>query len=436
MSGYNVTDTNLPINSNNTCKDIHECLDSVSVCGLNSYCYNYNGSFSCFCWEGYNVSDVNKDISKSNPCIDINECLFSPSVCGPNANCTNEIGSYNCSCLDGFTATNSSLSISINNICKDVDECVEISDVCGPNSICNNTVGSYNCSCMSGYNVTDPNLPINNNNPCKDIHECLDSESVCGPNSHCYNYNGSFSCFCWGGYNVSDGNKAISKGNPCTDIDECLLSPSVCGPNANCTNEMGSYNCSCLDGFTVTNSSLSISINNTCRGFSDPDGYDVLCSRATKVEVTRLPFLRHSPPGCKRMSVAEVKALGPKQKVGEVRGKVRVHSSLSRMVTVRGSDVELKEVVICDGTGEISVTLWDSYVNQAEGGKSYAFKNLCTRERDGSIRLCTGPGSTIEQIADLEVPHGEGGEEEDGSKALFSATLKGIDVVIQRKCSS
>lgn len=122
--------------------------------------------------------------------------------------------------------------------------------------------------------------------------------------------------------------------------------------------------------------------------------------------------------------------------VGEVRGKVRVHSSLSRMVTVRGSDVELKEVVICDGTGEMRVTLWDSYVNQAEGGKSYAFKNLCTRERDGSIRLCTGPGSTIEQIADLEVPHGEGGEEEDGSKALFSATLKGIDVVIQRKCSS
>ncbi len=49
--------------------DIHECLDSVSVCGSNSHCYNYNGSFSCFCWEGYNVSDVNKDVSKSNPCI-------------------------------------------------------------------------------------------------------------------------------------------------------------------------------------------------------------------------------------------------------------------------------------------------------------------------------------------------------------------------------
>uniref|UniRef100_A0A9J8BE99 EGF-like domain-containing protein n=1 Tax=Cyprinus carpio carpio TaxID=630221 RepID=A0A9J8BE99_CYPCA len=98
--------------------DIHECLDSESVCGPNSHCYNYNGSFSCFCWGGYNVSDGNKAISKGNPCTDIDECLLSPSVCGPNANCTNEMGSYNCSCLDGFTATNSSLSISINNTCR------------------------------------------------------------------------------------------------------------------------------------------------------------------------------------------------------------------------------------------------------------------------------------------------------------------------------
>uniref|UniRef100_A0A671QV57 Adhesion G protein-coupled receptor F5-like n=1 Tax=Sinocyclocheilus anshuiensis TaxID=1608454 RepID=A0A671QV57_9TELE len=88
-SGYNVTDTNLPINN------IYECLDSPSVCWPNSHCYNENGSY-----------------------LYIDECLFSPSVCGPDSNCTNEIGSYNCSCLDGFTATNSSLLISINNTCR------------------------------------------------------------------------------------------------------------------------------------------------------------------------------------------------------------------------------------------------------------------------------------------------------------------------------
>lgn len=108
------------------------------------------------------------------------------------------------------------------------------------------------------------------------------------------------------------------------------------------------------------------------------------------------------------------------------------------MVTVNGSDCELKEVVIGDGTGEISVTLWDSFVSQAEGGNSYSFKQLSTRERDGSIRLCTGPASTIEQIDDLDVPEGEGGGGggDDGSKALFSATIKGIEVTIQRKCAS
>ncbi|KAK9977074.1 hypothetical protein ABG768_018895, partial [Culter alburnus] len=97
--------------------------------------------------------------------------------------------------------------------------------------------------------------------------------------------------------------------------------------------------------------------------------------------------------------------------------KVRLGGSLSRIVTVNGSDCELKEVVIVDGTGKISVTLWDRFVSQAENGKSYSFKELSTRERDGSIRLCTGPTSAIEQIDDLEVPEGGGGG--DGSKALF-----------------
>nr|XP_055041674.1 alpha-tectorin-like [Misgurnus anguillicaudatus] len=104
------------INGNLGCYDLYECLDS-SVCGPNAYCHNYNGSYSCSCWEGYNITDVSQSISGRNPCIDVNEC-------------------------------------------------VEIPKFCGPNSICNNTVGSYNCSCLSGYKVTDPNLPINISNPC------------------------------------------------------------------------------------------------------------------------------------------------------------------------------------------------------------------------------------------------------------------------------
>ncbi|MGL4763662.1 MAG: hypothetical protein ACRC2N_01290 [Aeromonas sp.] len=123
--------------------------------------------------------------------------------------------------------------------------------------------------------------------------------------------------------------------------------------------------------------------------------------------------------------------------MGEVRGKVLLRGISSRIVTVNGSDCELKEVMIADGTGQISVTLWDSFVSQAEGGLSYSFKELSTRERDGSIRLCTAPASSIEQIDDLDVPEGgcDGGDE-DGCRALFSATVKGIEVTIKRKCVS
>nr|XP_055042506.1 alpha-tectorin-like [Misgurnus anguillicaudatus] len=104
-------------NGRRGCYDIYECLDSLSVCGPNAYCHNYNGSNLCSCWEGYDIIDVSQSINERNPCID-------------------------------------------------VDECVETPEICGPNSICNNTAGSYNCLCLSGYNVTDPNLPITISNPC------------------------------------------------------------------------------------------------------------------------------------------------------------------------------------------------------------------------------------------------------------------------------
>ncbi|KAA0701442.1 hypothetical protein E1301_Tti024068 [Triplophysa tibetana] len=170
--------------------------------------------------------------------------------------------------------------------------------------------------------------------------------------------------------------------------------------------------------------------------FADPDGFDVLCSRGTKVDVTTLPFLRSTPASCRRMTVAEVKALGPKQKVGEVRGQVRLGGAASRVVQVNQADCELREVRISDGTGEVKVTLWDSFVGQVEEGLSYGFTNLSTRDREGCISLCTGPTSSIEEIADLEVPEEGGGEQHDTSTALFSATVKGIEVRIVRKCSS
>ncbi|KAA0718432.1 hypothetical protein E1301_Tti001838 [Triplophysa tibetana] len=97
------------------------------------------------------------------------------------------------------------------------------------------------------------------------------------------------------------------------------------------------------------------------------------------------------------------------QKVGEVRGQVRLGGTASRVVQVNQADCELREVRISDGTAS---------------------------SREGSISLCTGPTSYIEEIADLDVPEEGGGEENDTSTVLFSATVKGIEVRIVRKCSS
>ncbi|CAM4572605.1 unnamed protein product [Leuciscus chuanchicus] len=147
--------------------------------------------------------------------------------------------------------------------------------------------------------------------------------------------------------------------------------------------------------------------------FSDPDGFVVLCFRGTSVEVTSLTFLRCVPPSCRTMTIEEVKALS-----GRDPRKGSTSWICEQSGDVNGSDCELKDVRICNGTGKIKVTLWDRFVNSAEGGNSYNFKNLSTRERDGCICLCTGSSSTIEKITDLEVVEGEGCEE-DQSTALF-----------------
>ncbi|MGL4349704.1 MAG: hypothetical protein ACRCT2_03860, partial [Plesiomonas shigelloides] len=107
---------------------------------------------------------------------------------------------------------------------------------------------------------------------------------------------------------------------------------------------------------------------------------------------------------------------------GRVRGQLRLGSAARRVVQVNQAECELREAKISNGTGEVKVTLWDSFLGQAEEALSYAFKNLSTRER--------------EEIADLDVPEEGGGEQNDTSTALFSATVKGIEVRIIRKCSS
>ena len=59
------------------CVDINECTDerfandTLAFCGENSYCYNFHGTFYCYCNEGYGLWEA--DVG----CRDINECTWS-----------------------------------------------------------------------------------------------------------------------------------------------------------------------------------------------------------------------------------------------------------------------------------------------------------------------------------------------------------------------
>ncbi|KAF4115308.1 hypothetical protein G5714_002797 [Onychostoma macrolepis] len=56
--------------------------------------------------------------------------------------------------------------------------------------------------------------------------------------------------------------------------------------------------------------------------FSDPDGFDVICSKTTTLDVVTVPFSCIAPSGSARTDVAAMKALGPRQNVDELEGKV------------------------------------------------------------------------------------------------------------------
>ncbi|KAI7797115.1 hypothetical protein IRJ41_013186 [Triplophysa rosa] len=137
-------------------------------------------------------------------------------------------------------------------------------------------------------------------------------------------------------------------------------------------------------------------------GFSDEDGYDVLCSRATRLEVTSLPFLPCAPPSSKRLTIAEVKALGPKQQVGEVCGKVKVHDSVSKPPRPRNPTPSR---ICAPGTG---------------------------------MRVHIPEHGPVQQITNLNVveDESEGSQQASRSTAILSAKVKAIKITIQRLCPS
>ncbi|CAM4570147.1 unnamed protein product [Leuciscus chuanchicus] len=169
-------------------------------------------------------------------------------------------------------------------------------------------------------------------------------------------------------------------------------------------------------------------------GYSDPNGFDVICNRTTCHDVVSVPFSSSAPPSSTRLSVADVKALGPRQNVGELEAKVMSRAAVSKIVLVKKEECELKEIWVSDGTGEMKLTLWDSLISEVQTSKSYSFSNLSTQEQSGEIRLTTTPSSKMKEIPPLDVPDRDDDPVDSASSATLRGVVSGIQIIARHRC--
>ncbi|XP_034647874.1 adhesion G protein-coupled receptor E3-like [Trachemys scripta elegans] len=102
LDGFQPSGNRVFTNLKETCNDIDECL-GLMVCGNFTKCHNFPGSYYCSCRDGFE-SDPGKENfvpASENTCRDVNECLRFPGTCGPGAQCENTNGSYRCACPAG-----------------------------------------------------------------------------------------------------------------------------------------------------------------------------------------------------------------------------------------------------------------------------------------------------------------------------------------------
>ncbi|XP_059159686.1 G surface protein, allelic form 168-like [Physella acuta] len=313
--------TGFQLGQNGTkCEDVNECLvNGTNPCGLNTYCTNTFGGYTCTCVEGFRKS--------GDRCVDINECIENQHNC--EQVCINLVPLFKCDCLEGFKISGSAQNsctrltqidpcanissqpceygctnatgapkcfckvgekLSTNGYsCEDIDECAE--KLCSQD--CTNSIGSYSCSCFDGFKISDQDKlscePCTGNKygknceqtcECRgrstacdrikgcicepswtgtsceiDVDECFFNLDNCRPDQICTNTNGSFTCTCPRGYDDVNGT--------CSNVNECLNPLNDCAKTLHsvCVDNPGSFSCMCKDGY--------IFVNNTCQDINE-----------------------------------------------------------------------------------------------------------------------------------------------------------------------
>ncbi|TKS65832.1 hypothetical protein D9C73_028361 [Collichthys lucidus] len=139
--------------------------------------------------------------------------------------------------------------------------------------------------------------------------------------------------------------------------------------------------------------------------FADPDGFDILCTSSSNLEVSQpVGFSPRGPPDAGPVTVENVLGLGPGQHVSAVRLKILAGGAASTIVQLDDGPRELKEFRVCDRSGQTKLTLWEEKIVMVQDSKSYHITNLSTRKFGEKTTLTSSRLSTITEIEDVGEP--------------------------------
>ncbi|KAL2076315.1 hypothetical protein ACEWY4_028087 [Coilia grayii] len=166
---------------------------------------------------------------------------------------------------------------------------------------------------------------------------------------------------------------------------------------------------------------------------SNPDTFDVLVSSRSSVEAAeQLPFPWREPPTADKVAIADVLALGPRQRVGMMEARV-LQATANRVVPVNGVASELRVFEICDPTGQTALTLWDRQIMSVQEGKSYRFTALSTRKEGDRTVLTSSLQTAITAVGDVGRPPSVRMLAVAGDQAVRGQVM-GVQIVVKPRC--
>ncbi|KAL2076441.1 hypothetical protein ACEWY4_027969 [Coilia grayii] len=166
---------------------------------------------------------------------------------------------------------------------------------------------------------------------------------------------------------------------------------------------------------------------------SNPGTFDVLVSSRSSVEAAeQLSFPWREPRTTEKVSIADVLALGPRQRVGAIEARV-LQATANRVVPLNGVPSELRMFEICDPTGQTALTLWDRQILSVQEGKSYRFAALSTRKEGDRTVLTGSPQTAITAVGDVGQPPSVKMPAVAGDETVVGQ-VTGVQIVVKPRC--